>query len=252
MMALKVENRSLGPKEISAITGLNHSTVRVYLRDLVKEGVIGWPFRGNYVTIPTPEVGEDPPRVHDLVLHFDAPGLAKGLETCVERYGDVKVEVRFGGKRGKITGFLSCDAGLDYRGCILAVEKFKDLVRVHTGLEVLDQDIKVRNCHLNQDFQDIRLDGLTCVTVTSFLGSLERIYNKGSGVRSEVQVKPDSLESIYVLLKGGVTSYNILQGLFMLTKRQEEHTLAVKFLNKGIQHIVGLLEKLLERIDGLR
>jgi len=247
--ALNSVDEPITPKEIAFRADLNHSTVRVYLRELVKEGRIKRVFHGHYVKILTPRVEEEPPRIHNLVLHLDAPTLSKGVKPFVKCYGDVKIQVLFGCKRRKITGYMSCDAGLDYNGCVLAIEKFKDIVQAQAGLEASDQDIKVKNCHFNQDFQAIRLDGLTCISVRSFLGSLERIYNKGSGIRSEVQVKPDSLESIYMLLKGGVYSYNITEELLRMNDKLNNLTEAIKFQNEGLQKIEDILMKLLGKMD---
>jgi hypothetical protein len=56
------------------------------------------------------------------------------------------------------------------------------------------------------------------------------------------------LESVYTLLKGGVTSYNILQGVFAVEKRLEQLTEAMKFHNEVDLSIKRLLKAILDRV----
>jgi len=84
-----------------------------------------------------------------------------------------------------------------------------------------------------------------------FPGSLERLHNRGGGLRSEVRTQPDSLASVYALLRGGVTAYNVLQGVFMITQHFEALTAAVREQSPGIQELGGIFRALLDRIDRL-
>lgn len=241
---LRTADHPLFPKEISQKTGLNRSTVRVYLRQLLRHGFVEQPFPGVYDNNPTYGVGKlQPPRVHNLRLRVSGVPVPR-LPRRVEVFGDIKIQVVFGSKRGLVTGVLSSDRGMDYSSCVLAVERFRAVVKKELGLECSMEDIEVTVCELNEDYQGQRFDGLSCVTVRSFLGAVERLYNRDDGLRSEVQVKPDSVESIYMLLKGGVTQYHSTQMQFMMMKKLEDLVKAIKFHNELSLRIYRLLEKL--------
>lgn len=244
--ALKEADRSLWPKEVAFRTGIQPSTVRVYLRELLKAGVVLQPERGLYVINPTYGVGR-PPRIHNLWL--SARAFIKRGSRKVEEYGDCKIQVILGAKRNRITGVISSSEGLDFTSCFFAIQRFKGIVKEILGLELQNSDIWVRNCEFNEDYVGIRLEGLNCVTVKSFLGTLERLYNKPEGLRSEVKVKPDSLESILALLKGGITPYYAVQGVFMVEKRIEQLVEAIKWQNQGIQKLQNIMLKLLEKLE---
>ena len=241
-------DRPLGPKEISHLANVKHATTRVYVRQLLRHGVLRQPFRGVYVMNPRYGVGR-PPRIHNLRLSVSRAPVPRGVSTRIEVFGDVKIQVLFGGKRQKITGILSSNPGLDYTGCLFAIQRVLTIIKEDLGLTISTANMAVTSCEFNEDFQDLRLDGLSCVTVKSFLGSLERIYNKGAGLRSEVKVRPDSIEGILALLKGGVTPYHAIQGMFAVEKRLADLTSAIKFQNRGIQQLIAAFTEYLKRQD---
>lgn len=210
------------------------------------QGFVRQPFRGVYVINPTHGVGR-PPRVQNVWLKVSGVAVPRGIPEYMASFGDVKIRVIFGTKRGNITAVLSSDSGLDFTACTLAIERFKTAVRDILGISIANKDICVRNCEFLEDYVGMRLEGLNCVTAESFLGSLERIYNKGAGLRSEVKVKPDSLESIYTLLKGGVTPYNVMQGMYALVKKVDDLTTALKFQNETMIRIEFLFREFVRR-----
>lgn len=236
----------LFPKEISSITGLKRSTVRVYLRQLLRQGLVRQPFRGIYVINPTHGVGK-PPRIQNVWLKVSRVAIPRGISEYKKSFGKVRVRVIFGAKRGNITAVLSSDSGMDLTVCTLAIECLKTAVKDSLGISITNRDICVRNCEFLEDYVGMRLEGLNCVTVESFLGSLERIYNKGAGLRSEVKVKPDSLESIYTLLKGGVTPYNVMQGMYALVKKVDDLTTTLKFQNETMIRLESLFREFIRR-----
>ncbi|MCD6432373.1 winged helix-turn-helix domain-containing protein [Candidatus Bathyarchaeota archaeon] len=246
---LQKSEYSLTPKEIAFRTGLKYGTVKSYLRRMVKLGLIVQVARGLYsckthLRCGCVGVGGficGVPRVHNLRLRLRVGGVVVPSVVVCRVVGGCRVRVCFGSKRGLVTGVVACDDGLDYYGCRLAVELFKEVVRRVLGLEVRDEDIEVASVEVNEDYAGIRLDGLKAVTVKYFTGALERIYNKGHGVRSEVKVKPESLESMWSLLKGGMPAYLGVQGVFYVGKQLERLVKAIQFQNRGIQQLQNLL-----------
>jgi len=226
MQILQHEQRPLTPKEISWISKsdsriepLNHNTVKVYCRQLLRAEQICNPIYGYYeVTKSTYMVGGGlGVRVHDLRLVWVVGGLGVvSSVSCV--VGGVGVGVVFGRKRGKVSVTVGCDEGMDFHTVCFVVDYVRRVVWEKAGVNLDGVPCEVC-CEFNEDFQGVRLDGVKCATVKSFLGGLERIYNKASGVRSEIKVEKTDLPSMYAMLKGGVSVSNILQSQFALMRK---------------------------------
>ena len=248
---LNKADHPLFPKEIASKARVNHATTRSYLRRLLKDGVIGRPRRGQYVANPTHGVGiATLPRVQNLYLSVVDLVVSENVKR-EETFGDVTLKVTFGKKRDQVTAVFATGTGMDFTSCSFAIARFKTVVKEVLGAEISDLDIWVRNCEFNEDYIGIRLEGLSCVTVKSFLGSLARIYNKGAGLRSEVKVRPDSVEGILMLLRGGVTPYHAIQGVFLVDQRVKELTTAIKWTNLAIQQQNRLLREFF-KLQGIR
>ena len=226
---LQREQRPLTPKEISWISRkdsrfktLNHSTVKVYCRQLLDDGKVQQPIYGYYeVTKPMYGVGGGVGvRVHDLRLVW-CVGRVGVVPDFFDAVGGVSVQVVFGSKRGKVSATVGCDDGMDFHTVCFAVARVKEVALEKVGVNLNLFPCEVC-CEFNEDYYDLRLDGVKCATVNSFLGDLERIYNKDNCLRSEVKVEKTSLESVYTMLKGGVTPYNILQSQFVLMKKLDK------------------------------
>ena len=249
---LRHSDRPLNAKELAHSAKLNGSTVRSYLRQLNSAGQVQSPYRGDYVINPNYGVGDAAvPKVHNVRVKFLVYGNVP-TGRIIEEVGCVKFDVSFGSKRGKVYGIISCDAGLDYNAFCLAICHFKEIVKRKLSLEVGDGTIQIDGIELNEDFFDLRIEkGGEVLTVQNIKGSLERIYNKDNFLRSEVKVKPDNLYSIYTLLKGGTSSYNILQGIFLQNQKIGELTEAIKFNNEVSWKNSHLLEAILEKLGNL-
>lgn len=248
LKVLRESERPLKPKEIAFFAKVNHSTTRSYLCRLKERDKVEQPYPQVYVAKPTDVMGEDLVRVHNLILGVGAPGLSGGVRTFEGWFGAVKVRVLFGSKRGKITCFASCDEGMDLDKFDFVVDKFKSVILERTGVRVSDGEIKPVTVEINEDNQDVRLDGLgvKCVTVKNLRGFLERIYSKNGGVRSEVKVQPGSLDHIYALFKGGMTPYQILQSVGFLDKKMDQMIDAIKFQTSAVLKAMDQNAKVLE------
>ena len=65
----------LFPKQIAKKTGLNHSTVKNYCRDLLNTGAVIQPYQGTYASKITYGMMIAPVRVHNVILTVAAPFL---------------------------------------------------------------------------------------------------------------------------------------------------------------------------------
>lgn len=245
---LQNADHPLWPKEISRQAQVHYGTTRVYLRQLLQQGRVKQTEPRLYVMNPMYGVGEAPPLIQNVILRVRSRGSVV-VPSFVEQFGDVTLKVSYGMKRGKITCALSCPRGMDLSSFAMAVAYVKHLAGAWEGVDPTDDEIEVVSCEFLNDYQGMRLEGVQCITLKTLLGALERIYNKGAGLRSEVKVKPQSLEAIYTLLKGGVTAYNVIQGIFAVDKRIEDLTVAIKHQNLGMQSLTTTMKALLERWD---
>jgi len=159
-------------------------------------------------------------RVHDLRLVWSV-GLRKQVCHVERSVGDVKLDVTVGSKRGKVAAMVGCDEGMDYNTVAFVVDLIQTLAWEKGGVNLRSQECVV-SCHFNEDYLGYHLDGIKCATVTSFLGDLERIYNKDDGIRSEVGISETSLPAIFTMLKGGVTPYNVFQVQMMVLKETQK------------------------------
>jgi len=244
---LKKSSEPLTPKQIVARTRIKHSTVKVYVRQMRTQGLIDQPYPGVYSYKTQPRCGEPPPRVQNLVLSVAAPWLCKKLEDIKEQVGDVGIQIVFGVKRKKVTGFISRERGMDYTETAMALQLFRLFIAKRTKQDIDYGKIEVHSCEFLEDYSQLRFDGVKCVTVKSFLGDLERVYNREHGLRSEVKVQPRDVNTIMTLLKGGVSTYNILQGQFMMVQEIKQLTDAVKGSNRLTSTLTTLVKELLER-----
>jgi len=249
---LRKADRPLSPKEILALSGLNYNTIKVYLRQLLASGRVKQPYRGAYlVTKITHGVIVEGvlPRVHNLVLSVPWLRPKYGIGPYLIEVGFVRIRVVPGAQRRRITGFISCDKGLDYNGFCLAVELFRSKLR-EFGVDPPLEAIRVKTVELSEDYRSLRLDGLKCLTLRDLRGGLERIYNIPEGLRSEVRFENRSMHEIYALLKGGITSYNLLQGQFMIIRKLDEFMEALKRNNELVFQALRLMKALLEKKGG--
>ena len=227
--------------------------MRVYCRRLLKKGHIRQPIPQLYSTVTKTGyggagVGERPPRLQNFVVQFGC-SIPDGIPTVKERFGSVGLRVLFGRRHQRVTGYLSCPEGMDLNTFILALEKFKCVVASRVGVFPSDSVLMPLRAEFLEDFQNVRMNFVKCLTVDSFLGSFEKLYNKKNSLRSEVHVQPDSVEAIYTLLKGGVTSYHIVQLVSLMLNRLEELLESVTIQAEGVQGLHRMIFDFLERWD---
>ena len=244
---IKESEIELSPKEIAQKTSINHSTVRVYLRQLLREGKIVQPYPGSYCSRITHGMMMAPLRTHNVILTVEAPWLSFS-DDYTEWFGDVKVRVQFGFQRHKITGRISCDAGMDKNSIHFALSRFYDIVKEKTSHEL--DDVVVKTFEMNRDYAGVRLDGFKCYTKKGLFGVIERIYQKDDLVRHEHKItKPMTIDEFTALMRGGVTEYNLQQGLFMVVQEVKALTETQKFVNEKIMQLIRLQNAIIKRLE---
>lgn len=245
-------DRPLFPREIALLAKARKNTVRSYCRRLLKKGLLKQPAPGLYtVAVANPDYGDGgttsprAPRLQNLMIQVKHP-IHSNIQDFKEKFGTVGIKIQFGRKHQRVTGYLSCPEGMEFNTSVLALEKFKHIVALKLGFFPENKAIIVKRAEFLEDFQKIRMNLLKCLTVESFLGSFEKIYNQKNGLRSEVRCKPDSIEAIYTLLKGGVKNYNIQKLLTLTLNQLKELMETIECQCKGTQHIHRMLLHLIK------
>ena len=193
-----------------------------------------------------------PLRVHNVILGVSAPWLRRSGEV-EEWVGDVKIRLQFGVQRRRVTIRLSCDAGMDKRTLVFALNRAYDLFERETGRRV--ENVVVKTFEVNRDFHGVRLDGgLKCYTRKGFFEFIDRVYQKGEGVvRAEVKVSREvTPDELLALVHGGVPSFEVTQGVFVLSQKVEKLTEALKFQNELLSKVVRLNEALMNEVIKLK
>jgi len=227
----------LTPLEISEKTGLNRSSVRQYLRNLLQQGKVVQPYPGAYCNRVTHGMRFNPLTVHNISLRVT---VNEDLLSWVgeEKVGDVKVHVCFGSERRKISGYIANDAGMSKDACLLAIQRWMDMAEKRLG-RPLPEPLELLCFEVNKDYSGLRLDGVQCVTKKDLMGIIERTYQKEEGViRHEHKVNQSmSLQQFESLIQGGVVGYSMTQLNYQLLQRVDRLTEALKFTNS---HIIEL------------
>lgn len=254
MEALIEAKEPLFPREIALAIQEKKITTRVNCRRLLKEGLIHQPLPGLYSAVTKLTYGsasvdkEHPPRLQNFVVEFGCQ-ISASIPDFVRQFGSIGMKILFGRRHQRVTCYLSCQEGMDLNSFVLALETCKYVVASKLGVFPTDDSLKVDRAELLQDYQKIRMEGINCLTVESFTGIFEKMYNKENGLRSEVRAYHTSVEAIYALLKGGVVAYNNVQLGFSILDRLEELLRIIVVQAEGIQNIQRMIFCFLERMD---
>jgi hypothetical protein len=228
----------LAPYEIARKVHGKRSTVRVILRKLLDRGLILQPYPGTYCNKITYGMRFVPLCVHNISLRFFAGGVSHWEND--EVVGGVKIHVCFGQERRKVSGCISCDAGMSHDACLLALNRWFDIVEGMLGRPVVDLELLTFEC--NKDYYGVRIDGVQCVTKKDLFGMVERIYQKEENlVRREWKVsQPMSVNAFEAAIKKGVAEHDRVQASFEVKEEVKRLSEAVKFANGKLYELEKL------------
>ena len=236
----------LSPSEIAIETGIGASTVRGYVRRLLKKEKIAQAYHGTYCSVmpDSPTYGmaaRSPLRVQNLTFVVLCPSLksrAKILDYG-EEIGDAKLSVKFGRKRGKVTVRVGCKPGLDRTGVEFAVKLAYRVIFEKTGLEV--EELTCRTLEAHRDLRGVTLDSyIKCFTVQEFDAFLDRIYEKEGSTRVETKIMKDiTVDEAINLLHGKSPSYQFFERLDALSRVVSIETGAIHKLIDQQRELAG-------------
>lgn len=221
---LSIDNRPQTPLEIAQNLKLNPNTVRARLSELRKKGKVLKEFEHHYVIAAAHGVEVVCPRVQNLqvrvgvpvrVEHRGPPG--SGFKESVIEMGDLSVVLQFGYQKQQVNYQVSTPRGLDLDG-FRAVH-----VAVGKQLQIMGYkspgpgDWWVIKYELLFDHGRVRMESVKALTWQALDGTLEKYYNRDSGLRREIRsTNVIAVQDLEHLLTGGMAHYQYQQGLNVL------------------------------------
>jgi hypothetical protein len=221
-----------------------YTTVRCSIRKLLYKGLIIQPYLGAYCNKITHGVRFVPLAVHNISLRSFVCQDVVSWEKD-EFVGGVKIHVCFGSERHKISGYIACDVGgMSHDACLLALNRWFDIVQDHLGFQLNDLQILTFEC--NKDYHGVRIDGVQCVTKTDLFGMVERVYQKEENlVRKEQKtVVAMSVNKFEEAISKGFNDSGNAQANFEIKREVKGNSDALKFTNSRLLGMERLLEAL--------
>jgi hypothetical protein len=223
-------------------TPAQRTTVRVLLRKLLDKDMVFQPYPGAYCNKITYGMRFTPLCVHNISLRsFICQDVRSWVKD--EFVGGVKIHVCFGSERRKISGYIACDVGgMSHDACLLALNRWFDIVQDHLGWQLNDLEILTFEC--NKDYHGVRIDGVQCVTKTDLFGMVERVYQKEESlVRKERKItRPMNVTKFEEAISKGFNESEKLQVSFELREEVKRVGEALKFNNSRLLGVERLQE----------
>jgi hypothetical protein len=222
-------------------TAGQYTSVRVICARLLQRGLVIQPYPGTYCSKITYGVRFVPLMLHNVRLHSNLSINVKS-ETVVEVVGGVSVRAIVGSERKKVSGIISCDAGMSRDACLFAVNRWFELVEGKLGFCL--NDLVITTWELNKDHAGIRIDGIQCVTKRDLYGMIERTYQKEEGVvRKEWKVStPMSLNKFEEAVSKGLAGMEKAQDIKDLRDEVRGMWEALKFNNSRMLELGRFVE----------
>lgn len=232
----------LFPKMLSKASKINYSTVKVYLRDMLKKGLVKQNFKNGPYTVIKPIHGNIYYKYHNIYFSFQFKDIEITPHKEKVQIENIKLIIYFGSKTKKVTCNVSSKEPLNLRELVLVKNLFEQKVKEKLGIQELPV-LMIKSIEFNNDLQGIRMDGINAVTWNDFKGVLEKVYNKEDKLRHEFKVSlPVEAESIIHLLRQGLDSYELLKNYNSLDERLGR----LEEVNKRIFRELTIISKLIK------
>lgn len=210
---LKSHPEGIFAKFIASETELDFNTVRSYLRELKKDGIITQKYlRGPYDFVGNTihGLGGELPRMQNIVFTYQAKKNIHQRMDFTKTLQIAEVKLEAGVKSNKITYHVHAKESISIREAWLIGQIF--IADIHAYLDETPKspEILVNTTEFNWDYYGIRIEGANCITLDNFIG-LEKLYNKPGRIRYEIKTKiPFPLDNLIALITNGVeyTSLN--------------------------------------------
>jgi len=247
---LKKHPEGICPTILAFETGIGHGCIRRILREMKKDCVVRQKYpRGPYYLVQDSTHGiKKDPKFQNITLQCRAKNPIERVKKVYE-YKIATLSIESGKKSGKITGRISAEPPLTHREMCLMGDFFISLIGELFGETPDPHDIQVVTLEVNWDYPNMRLEGVSCITLEDLFG-LEKVYNREDGVRHEYKVKVAlTLKEFRTLLIDGFSAVSVASRIGVLEEGQGGLNEGMEKVIKGLSYLNGLLKSLEAMID---
>jgi predicted transcriptional regulator len=199
----------LNPKGISLYTGINASTVKSIIGQLVSEGTIkkDSKLRGYYHLVDNPTHALFSYNLHNVVLTLYSKDIV--VEDSINEEvlsGLIKANLQIGKTTHKATFHISTDYPFNFISLEIVAYLFLEKIGKYCNITPRFDEIKIATIEFNKDHKYERLENIECVTLGSLIAEF-KLYQKKNCVREEFKIKvPIDISTVSNLLQQGITS----------------------------------------------
>ncbi len=236
------------PKKIASISHIDYNTTKGILRKLVRDGRVKLisGSRGLYVSVENEGYGSIfDYNFQNLILTCQLNKFDETPPPKVKNFGrQIRTVLILHGKTKKATMRLSTSHCINISSLLVFIHYFIDEIKIHTNIEVSEEDVLISCIEFNRDYYNLRLDGVNCITLESLL-SQYKLYQKKNMVREEFKLKvPISFKILNEMLSHG----NLYSSITHKIENQEEKIKSV-IKNQGeiIQHLNRLTHYIIDK-----
>lgn len=239
------------PKTIAYHTEINVNTTKSILQKIKqikkKEGI-----RGLYVLVDESQQGSIFDwNFHNGILTCEIPSYMGKRITKSFNFEFIHYEFEIGAESKQATLRVSTKHPLNICSICACYIFFSNLIKSYTDYNVSGKVVKISSIEFNKDYQNLRLDGIKCITLDSLIEQL-KIYQKENAVRTEYKLKvPIELEAILSILRDMPKMSDIRQELSEIKKQEELHGSFLRRVGDSLNAILNKLDKInpIKRVD---
>jgi len=246
ILSILEKKGGLYPKQVALYTGINHSTVKSYLRELEKRGEVE-DVAGLYSVVEGTHRDVNPPKVQNFVLSIALPSTI-AVHHAEEDFdlGFCKMHFVVGEKNHKVTGHVSADPPIGIETAFTVGLLFAEKVEKAVGWKPDQGIIFLKTVEVNWDDYGVRLDGVNAITLRT-IGAEEKLYNKKHALRHEHRILcPMTLETLLGIVDKGATTGYIFKQVSELRSDIDNMMKANKKMSNGLLRLTHFTQEIAE------
>jgi len=242
---IKDHPEGIYPKTISLYSKINLNTIKSTLTKLKSKGIVTLKngIRGLYLLVENDPHGSlFDWKFHNANLSSIIPDYCGETMDETVDFGLVRYDFSIGKDSKQATMRVITDYPINISAIFSCFAYFSLFVNKYTGYTPKLEETTLSSIEFNQDYVNLRFDGVKCITLTSLLNQF-KVYEKENCVRVEYKTTiPIQAEAIASLLNNQ-TPYLSLIGTVREIKQSQEKS------NKNINQIHGILSAILDKFN---
>lgn len=234
----------LFPKQIGFLTKINVNTIKSFLPKIPivakKDGM-----RGIYILVDKYTHGSIFKwNLHNAIISYEVPEYNGERIKKTLGFNLVNFEFEVGAESKRATLRLSTDYPINISSLEVYYLLFVELVKTYCEKTPSPEETYVSSIEFNQDFVNLRLDGMKCITLNSLLSQF-KAYQKKMGLRVEYKTKIQiGVNEIFSMLESSPYHLEVYGELRRIKERQE-------ILIDSHKKLYGFMEAILKKIQNV-